>query len=173
MHKGRHGNYYWLVSADGNLCDLVLAMPQLVVGKRVVVTAFDSGPLQLTSGELQAGWQQVGPIAVSPRIADASALPCDNYDEWYAFEDGVPDFEATEPFVSCLGFSAVPPAESGWDETWDHVARQQLEALQDRFWVTLERLNPAAYFACGELLTLVTKSEPARDRAWEYFATAK
>ena len=173
MHKGRHEDYYWLASAEGSLCELVIALPQLVVGKRVVVTAFDSGPLQLSPDEQQDGWLQRGAVAVSPRIADASALPCDNYDEWYAFEDAVPDFEATEPFVGYLGFSPVPPAEMGWDETWDHVARRQIEALQDRFWATLERLNPASYLACGEILTLVTKSETARDRAWEYLATAK
>jgi len=173
MQTGRHGDYYWLASAEGSLCDLVIALPQLVVGKRVVVMAFDSGPLQLTPDELRAGWLQRGAVAVSPRIADASALPCDNCDEWYAFEDAIPDFEATEAFVSYLGFSPVPPAKMGWDETWDHVARRQIEVLQDRFWAALERLNPAAYLVGGEVLTLVTKSESARDGAWEYLATAK
>ena len=45
MQKGQHDDYYWLASTEGSLCELVIALPQLVIGKRVVVTAFDSGPL--------------------------------------------------------------------------------------------------------------------------------
>ena len=100
MHRGNHGEYFWLVSSEGSLCELVSAFPDFVVGHRVVVAAFDCGPLQLSSDELRAWWVQRKAVAVSPRIVDAAALPCDNHDERYVFRDAIPDFGSIELFVS-------------------------------------------------------------------------
>jgi hypothetical protein len=173
MYRGTHGEYFWLSSAEASLWELVSARPNLVVGQRVVVTAFDSGPLQLSSDELQAGWEQRGAIAVSPTIVDASTIPCDNYDEWYVFRSAIPEFESVELFVSYAGFSPTPITETGWDETWDRGSRSNFEALQDRFWSTVIALNCWAYMAAGNVLTLVTKSERDRDRVWDYLASQK
>jgi hypothetical protein len=46
-------------------------------------------------------------------------------------------------------------------------------ALLTKFWATLQRLDPSAYVAGGEFLTLVTKSEADRDRAWQFLETLR
>jgi hypothetical protein len=112
-------------------------------------------------------------VAVSPTVVDASALPCDNHDEWYVFPDHVPECGSPELFVSYGGFSPEPIAEADWDETWDPRARREIEALQDRFWAALHRFNPWLYVADGDLLTLVTKSEADRNRASERLVAMK
>jgi hypothetical protein len=163
--EGHNGKYFWLTSAEANLAEVIGACPELVVGRRVAITSFDSGPLlPLTEAELRAGWEQAGEIAVSPTVAHASELPSDNYDEWYVFEGKLPEFDDLEVFVNYGGFSPVTlaerRAEMKWDSTWESLRPDPFEdALLERFWATIHRLEPSVYIADGDLLTVVTRSE--------------
>lgn len=165
MDTGQHGSYWWLSSADGRMWSVLSAMPDLVVGKYVVVTAFDAGPLQLTETERRAGWRQSGKAAVSPLVVDPDMIPSDaTYDEWYVFEDAVPSFEGVESFVN-FGFSPVSPGAMASYPAQDSVARRAVEERQAQFWATLERLHPFLYLSEGQVLTLATTSESVRERA--------
>lgn len=145
------------------------AFPELVVGKRVAVTAIDGGPLRLSPEELLHGWEQRDQVAVSPRMAHPSSVPAAGHgDEWYVFVDVVPEFANIDVFVNYGRFSPLPVDVTGWDDTWDWTTRRQMEARQDQFWAQLRALEPWAYIAGGDLLTLVTKSEDDRDRAAEH-----
>ena len=142
---------------------------QKLGGFRQLLQIFDGGPLQLTSEELEQGWEQRGDIAVSPIVNEPSILPHEGYDEWYAFERDIPEFGDVELFVNYGGFSPVTLAERQvgmkWDLTWEPPRPDPFEdALLERFWTTICRLDPSVYIAEGDLLTVVTKSEPERDR---------
>jgi hypothetical protein len=168
MWKGRHDDYYWVVCAERSLWDLVTALPGLVVGKRVAVTAVDGGPLRLCEELLQDAWEQQGAVAVSPLIVDPSSIPTAQHgDEWYVLSDAIPGFGSFEVFVNFGSFSPVPVAELGWDDTWDYAGRRQIETRQDQFWEQVTRLQPCAYIGGGDLLTFVTKSQRDRDLAVE------
>ena len=78
----------------------------MVVSRRVAITAFDSGPLQLTSEELEprleATWQHRGESHRGRAIQ-----PHEGYDEWYAFERDIPEFGDVEVFVNYGGYADV------------------------------------------------------------------
>ena len=162
MRRGERNGFFWLVSADHTLGDVVDTCPELFVGRSVVVTSFDSGPLTLRSEDLDAGWEQRGDVAIAPRSIAASSIPFDNsWDEWYVFDRQVPDFGSFERFVSFVGFSPAPP---------EAASRRDLDVLQARFWDQLQRLQPSCYVADGDLLTIVTKTEDERNRVWDALA---
>jgi hypothetical protein len=88
LHVGSHEGYDWLVSTD-TLSDVLQVCPDVVLGKYIAVTSFDSGPLVLNDEEKATGWQTNNGIAYSPRIVRIEMLSCDQYDEWYVFPNQV------------------------------------------------------------------------------------
>lgn len=175
MRRGERDGFFWLVSADHTLGDLVDTCPELFVGRSVAVTSFDSGPLTLTPEDLDSGWEPRDDLAIAPQGLDPSQIPFDNFDEWYVFDGQVPDFGSFERFVSFVGFSLVPPEAASLQEATpdDAAAREHVrnvEILQARFWDQLQRLQPTCYVADGNLLTIVTKSEGERNRVWDALA---
>jgi len=44
---GLHGEYEWLTTRRDSLGALLRACPQVVIGKYIAITAFDSGPISL------------------------------------------------------------------------------------------------------------------------------
>jgi hypothetical protein len=84
VRTGARNRYEWLVSIDHD-ANLLQLCPELVLGKYVVVTSFDSGSLSLSDEEKHAGWESRNGIAYSPKIKNIEMLPTDWYDEWYIF----------------------------------------------------------------------------------------
>ncbi|MGI8748084.1 MAG: hypothetical protein ACR2J4_07035 [Deinococcus sp.] len=80
--RGEHMIYRWIEVRDFELWSLTDLVPALVVGKRVAITSFDSGPLQLQPNERVEGWTERNDIALSPLIHDPTMIPSDNWDEW-------------------------------------------------------------------------------------------
>ncbi len=140
---GQKGNYNWLeiVGSDfGYIKDLLELAPQIVRGKYVSITSFDSGPLKLSAEEINEGWYKHGEIAISPCISVSEQIPNEQYDEWYIFASATP-FDDYKVFVNYGGFSLQAP---------EHYA------LQADFWKQLERIGPESYFAEGDHMIWVT-----------------
>lgn len=140
---GQKGSYRWLeiVGTDfGYIADLLELAPQIVQGKYVSITSFDSGPLKLSIEEINEGWYRYGEIAISPCISVNDQIPNEQYDEWYIFDQATP-FDDYEVFVNYGGFSLYAP---------EHCA------LQADFWTQLERIRPESYFAEGDRMIWVT-----------------
>lgn len=140
---GKRDDYFWVEWRDDFLGDLLSAFPQVVLGKHLVNTSFDSGSLTLAPEEIEQGWRKHNELALSPPIADVSLIPKDQYDEWYVFASP-PTFENYEVFVNYGGFSLH-------DFLVEH---------QERFWRQIERLAPESYLAEGDNLICVTRNEP-------------
>ena len=107
MYRREREGFSWLVSTHHTLGDLPKKCPKLFVGRSVVVTAFDSGPLAPTPEEREAGWRQRGDVAIAPRDLDPSKIPFDNLDDWYLFGGQLPEFGSFEVFVNFGGFSRL------------------------------------------------------------------
>ena len=153
---GSQGVYEWLVT--DRQFDLLRTCPDVVLGRHVAITSFDSGPLALTDEEKAAGWESRSNIAYSPKIQNAASVPRSEYDEWYIFgcpvdlgtshlEENM--FEAPqEPghvsvFVN-YGFALHPP-----DRT----------SLAYLFWPQIERIRPESYVADNDYLTFVSANK--------------
>ena len=87
LKVGSQAEYEWLVT--DRQFDLLQICPDVVLGKYIAITSFDSGPLVLTDEEKTAGWESRSNIAYSPKIQEVASLPRDQYDEWYIFDRSV------------------------------------------------------------------------------------
>lgn len=108
------------------LTDLLEAFPEIVLGKHLVNTSFDSGVLEISEEERAAGWRKPGRLAHSPAIRSLDEIPHDQYDEWLVFDHPV-EVDDFETMVNFCGFS---PVEFEWGEKWE------------RFWEQVVKLQP-------------------------------
>jgi hypothetical protein len=150
---GSQQSYEWLVTDQQ--FDLLRVCPDIVLGKYIAITSFDSGPLVLTDEEKAAGWKSQGNVAYSPEIRGPQSVPRDQYDEWYIFSSpielgasriGANIFEVPQEqghvsvFVN-YGFALHPPERA-------HLA--------NLFWSQIARIHPEAYVADNDYLTFVS-----------------
>src|SRR5688572_24172750 len=91
MFTGKRNGYGWIEWEWRSqfLTDLLRVFPRLVVGKYLVNTSFDSGPLPISSEKISLGWHKHNRLAVSPIIKDVSEVPYCHYTEWDAFASPV------------------------------------------------------------------------------------
>jgi hypothetical protein len=127
LKTGQTGDYAWIEGADKCIPDLLQAVPEIVTGRYIVNTSFDSGPLSLSAKEKEAGWKNLKSLALSPKITDLRQVPYHQYDEWYVYEDQPPEsmLEDIEVFINYGGFS---------------LAGEFLEEFQERFWRQMRKL---------------------------------
>jgi hypothetical protein len=85
LQTGSTNGYQWLVSTDWQF-DVLECCPNVVLGKYVAITSFDSGPLRLTEGQMSAeGWVSHGEIAYSREIQHINMVPQTYFSELYVF----------------------------------------------------------------------------------------
>lgn len=66
METGSRGDYFWLTSADDDLDYLLTSCPQIVLGRYLAVTSFDSGSLVPNEDEITAGCESRAGNCVQP-----------------------------------------------------------------------------------------------------------
>jgi hypothetical protein len=142
-NQGVRGEYRWLETWAYPLSvkQVVTACPGIVQGRRVVITAWDAGPLPVAKDETERGWTRMKSLAVSPVVNDVTQLPdTDLYDEWYVF-DNVPPIDSIHIFVTyTYSFQLSDRRDSS----------ENAEGLRDRFWGQIEALHPLSYLAGNE-----------------------
>jgi len=142
-NQGVRGQYRWLETWAYPLSpkQVVSACPSIVQGRRVVVTAFDAGPLPISEDECLNGWTKIKDYAVSPLVKDVEQLPdTDQYDEWYVF-DNVPPLDSIHVFVTYTHSFQLLEGRAYAETSRD---------LLEQFWRQVEMLRPFAYLACNE-----------------------
>lgn len=139
----------WSDGADGDIKDLVLCCPELVVGRHIAIASCDSGRYTPTDEEFTAGWSMIDDLAVSPLVNAVSQLPMPGFDEWYVYERPV-KVERYARFVNYFGFSPLNLDDTQTEEFWEQV-------------VKLEPLHVLGSGAAG--LFLVTRDEALFDAA--------
>lgn len=164
---GSEDGYDWLV-ATCSLSDLLSACPEIVSGKYVAVTAFDSGPLVPTEEEMANGWRSQFGIAYSPRVADPRAIPHDNcYDEWYVFNEPTAIGRIAEQQANI--FERWQTDDTVFQFVNYHLGLhlESQKPLADLFWMQIRRIKPEVYVAdCQSYVTMVCNSK-------ELFAAAR
>ncbi len=154
---GSHGLYEWLVTDQQ--FDLLRLCPEIVLGKYVAVTSFDSGVLVPDRKEKASGWKSQGGIAYSPKIQSAGDLPQAGWNEWYIFDEVVDlgtshlsenifEVPQKQGHVSVLvnyGFALHPP--------------ERTDGLATLFWQQLARIRPESYIADNDYLSFVSMNK--------------
>ena len=159
VYRGERGEWTWIVSRApmGELLDLVIAEH---IGARLWICTFDSGTITPNAEEKAAGWTVVDGAMVSPSIQPGLDVPCEQYDEWYIFEDARSRIQHLERFVNYGGFNLADPKkmEGSFDPSWERGTLEYLYPLQARFWAQLELLRPISYIGCGDKDVVVTRN---------------
>ena len=158
---GLHGEYEWLTTRRDGLDALLRACPQVVIGKYIAITSFDSGPLPLNEIEKNAGWESRKGAGYSPKVQTVETLPFEEYNEWYVLQSPfdlgqisqtdvlkypLPSGEIAV-FVNYGGFRLHMP---------DVPAMQDLIKL---FWRQLDSINPESYIADGDLQNFACRNK--------------
>lgn len=117
-HRLKYLVVQWSYDWDPSLFDLLERMPELILGRHVVIASCDSSPYKSSEAELKAGWEVVDGFAISPKINVASDLPTPGFDEWYVYEER-PVHRSYHSSVNHFGFAPLPPDKA--TEFWAQV----------------------------------------------------
>jgi len=160
MWAGFEDGYEWIV-ATCSLGDLLSACPEIVMGRFVAVTAFDSGPLVLTEDERVKGWNSQLGVAYSPRVADVKTLPFDNcYDEWYIFDQHTEIGRIAEQGTNIFERRQTEDTLYRFVNYHLGLHLEEQTPLSDLFWTQIRRLQPDAYVAdCQSFVTVVSNNK--------------
>ena len=146
LHSEREG-YHTIDWSDRRgpsvtaITDLWRKFPELVVGRYLVNTSYDSGFVTLSDLQLAEGWRMVGQLAHSPQIRSADQIPHDQFDEWLVFDQPT---EVSE-FETMVNWPDFSPIEFGWEEK------------RDQFWEQVARLHPLHVIAENWKVYLVSR----------------
>jgi hypothetical protein len=125
------------------ITELWRQFPDLVVGRYLVNTSYDSGFLTLSDSERQDGWRMVGRLAHSPQIRSPHEIPHDQYDEWLVFDQPV----QVEEFHTMVNYCGFTPVDFDWEEK------------RERFWEQVIRLRPLHVIAENDGVYLLSRDE--------------
>jgi len=132
----------WSAAWDPSLAGVIRVAPELVLAKRVALTACDSGPYLPSQDEIRDGWSLVDNIAISTAVTRSAELPTPGFDEWYVF-DSMPQRIPKRKHVDLYGFSVLDDgdaAESFWEQVRDTQPLHVLGAgTPNMFFVTRDR----------------------------------
>jgi hypothetical protein len=153
---GTHGTYEWLVT-EHYLEDLLRLCPEIVLGKYIAVTSFDSGPLYLSDEKKATGWESRKGIAYSPRIDTVEKLPHDCWDEWYVFEDRVDLGQLASQDSNVFEASLTAGEVYTFVNFNFGLHLPEMESIAPYFWKQFEWIHPQTYIAESDYyLTIVS-----------------
>ena len=155
LQTGSVSGYQWLVSTDRQF-DVLEHCADVVLGKYVAITSFDSGPLRLTEEQRSAGWVSHSDIAYSPPVQHVNMVPQAYFSEAYIF---------VAP--TNLGVLADPNRnifESEMQQGQVHTFvnfdfgfhEPECADLAHRFWQQLGWMKAESYLAENDYLVFVT-----------------
>ncbi|SRR6266404_1287424 len=158
---GLHGEYEWLTTRRDGLDALLRACPQVVIGKYVAITSFDSSPLPLNEIEKNAGWESRKGAGYSPKVQTVETLPFEEYNEWYVLQS---PFDLGQISQTDVLKYPLPSGEIAVFVNYGcfRLHMPDVPAMQDLielFWTQLESINPESYIADGDLLNFACRNK--------------
>lgn len=151
MRSRTHSNYQvldWPKGLDVRIDEIWRAFPDLVLGRFLVNTSFDSGRFMPSEAEIAQGWHVVGQLAHSPAISAIEQIPHDQFDEWLVFDRPVQVYT----FETLVNYCEFSPLDFDWEEK-----------IQP-FWQQIAELQPLHLFGENYGTYLVTRDEDLAKR---------
>ena len=161
MFHGVHGEYRWLETTAHEIYDVLQVCPAVAANKNIVISSFDSDPLQPTSEEMQRGWRVCGRSVHIPVGSNVSSIPFEIFDEWYIFPSETESPERDYKIFVKHDWFTLGPAQALYSRSGSAF---DLKRMQRWFWQELEQLNPESYMGRGTRLKFVSRNP-------EYFNT--
>ena len=166
LQTGSVDGYQWLVSTDRQF-DVLEHCADVVLGKYVAITSFDSGPLQLTEEERSAGWVSQGDIAYSPAIQQVNMVPQEYFSEAYIFGAPANLGILVDP-KSNIFESEMQPGRVHTFVNFDFGFHDpEYAELPRMFWQQLGWMKAESYLAENDYLIFVTANAKAFASVYE------
>ena len=166
LQTGSVNGYQWLVSDDRQF-DVLEHSSDLVLGKYLAITSFDSGPLQLTEEERSAGWVSQGDIAYSPAIQDVNMVPREYFSEVYIFAAPADLGMLADPQRNIFE-SEMQPGQVHTFVNFDFGFHDPEYAnLTRMFWQQLGWMKAESYLAENDYLIFVTANAKVFSSVYE------
>ena len=153
MFHGVQGEYRWLETSAHEIYDVLQVCPAVAANRNIVITSFDSDPLQPTSEEMQRGWRVSGRSVHIPVGENVSSIPFEIFDEWYIFTGEAPERDY-KVFVKHDWFT-LGPAQALYSRSGNAF---DLKRMQRWFWQEIEQVAPESYMGRGNRLKFVTRN---------------
>ena len=166
LQTGSTNGFQWLVSTDRQF-DVLECCPDVVLGKCVAITSFDSGPLGLTEAQRSAGWVSQEGIAYSPKIQDANMVPQAYFSELYVFGAPTSLGALSEPKKNIFE-SEMQPGQVHAFVNFDfgfHDA--EYAELARMFWQQLGWMKAESYLAENDYVIFATANPELFARVYE------
>lgn len=154
MFHGSHGPFRWVESPAHKTQDVLQLCPEAVLGKHLVIAAFDSSKITAVAKDSLRLWRVEGSALYVPPLADLLEVPYDVFNEWFIFT-AVPGQRKLESFMASSWFS-LGPCLSG---NAARATQWEIKRTQRAFWQLMESANPESYLACGSRLIFVTRND--------------
>jgi hypothetical protein len=155
LQTGLMNGYQWLVSTDRQL-DVLECCPEIVVGKYVAITSFDSGPLRLTEGQRSAGWVSHGEIAYSPEVQHVNAVPQTYFSELYVFGAPTNLGVLADPNLNIFESEMQPEQVRAFVNFDFGFHDPEYAALAHMFWQQLGWIKAESYLAQNDYALFIT-----------------
>jgi len=162
MKTGRRGNYFWIEDESASIADLKSKVPEVVLGKYLIVTAIDARPPYFAHRD----WFLHDDLALNPSVKSIADVPTGVRDEWYVFTRA-PLLEPFEVFVTTAefnlrGFDNMPsPSDVDGQQQGE---QNPIIELKRRFWDQLELKAVETYAGFGDQLMVATRNEIIYER---------
>lgn len=167
MHRGTGVDRFQWMEIENEIWVVESLLKRSFRGHFLLIACFDSGPIFPSDEEKLLGWQSVSAGMMSPPLHEDLALPSEQYDEWWIFEnpDQAQALPSYECFVNCGRWTLRTPAEieKSFDASWEKGRWDWLLPLQARFWDMVLACQPLAYVANGDTLVVASRSDAFLD----------
>ena len=163
FNTGKFNGYYWFESHQMNIINFIKLLPELLIGKYLIISHFDGGEFTPNAKELKAGFKKVNGITYTDKITEPIlALNIyDNYDQWILMEERT-EIKEISDFVNYSGFSLID-----WDVEKQHlknvddsnfIKRFEIERkiLKEKFWKEIDNIKPINFISDGGKFIYVT-----------------
>lgn len=140
---GHKNNYHWLeINSDcKSFKDFISDFSEFILRKNIAIISFDSDSFIPTKEEYDRGWTYKNEIAYfnNLNLVELDGPIYDIYDQWFIF-DTPTEIDNVDIFVNYSGFSL----NSG-------IPKESLiNGVVEKFWRTIERLQPSNFLLCGD-----------------------
>lgn len=152
MNIEKTGNYFWF-ECSTEQCDIgviVENLPELFLGKNLIIVSFDSGPFVPTEEEINRGWKFINDIAYFDAINqyELNGPIYDQYDQWLVMNE-VTRIEKMDVYVNYSPFSILS----------ENCKNEYQVSLRIKFWEEIHCINPEQFFLSGSKFIYGTTNE--------------
>ncbi len=164
---GNYKEYYWFESHQINLTDIIKKLPELLIGKFLIISHFDGGKFIPNKNEINIGWKNENGMTYAEKITKQVLKMniYDNYDQWILMNErtqitGIKDY-VNYDYFSLIDWQIEKQSLNDEDDlNFINQYEKDRVRLKNEFWKEIEILNPLNFISDGSKFIFVTK-EPS------------